>query len=394
MTIWGFNEYELWLNSNCPENDKVDEICMRDVVKKTLITPDIGRLHNLKDLVIRNNFITCIPPEIGQLQNLTGLYLGNNQITSLPPEFGLLKNLKRLCLSKNKLTCLPPEFGLLENLELLWLRSNQLTTLPPEFGQLQNLSVVWLEDNKLTTLPPEIGQLQNLFGLWLFDNKLTTLPAEMGQLLNLNDLELAGNPIHFIPMNVRRLLERRERKDVYNDPQSVHNSNIQKSIKESIMRLLNERIVEKDVLPLILSDTQLTPFAKESLIEYANDESVHSVLNLTFSDILAVVWNRLLISPHSKEIKSVLNTEMKDSECKCFTGRISRLINCLNGFDPLVQIQISDNEQIGNVISLIKTQLEDRNEYTVERHKEEAKKRLSELNVKDKEIEVWLSHIE
>ena len=129
------------------------------------------------------------------------------------------------------------------------------------------------------------------------------------------------------------------------------------------------------------------------MIEYSKDATVHSVLNLTFSDVLLVVWNRILVSPHSDEIKSVLNTEMSDAECKCFTGRISRLVNCLNGFDSLVVVKISDNEQIGNVISLIKTRLEERNEYTVERHKEEAKERLRELQVSEEEIEVWLSYI-
>ena len=101
-----------------------------------------------------------------------------------------------------------------------------------------------------------------------------------------------------------------------------------------------------------------------------------------------------MISPHSLEIKAVLNTEMRDAECKCFTGRISRLVNCLSGFDPLVVIQIADNEQIGNVISVVKAQLDEKKEYTVERHKEEAKIRLQELRVKEEEIEVWLSYIE
>ena len=160
------------------------------------------------------------------------------------------------------------------------------------------------------------------------------------------------------------------------------------------MRLLKEQVPEKDVTSLILSDTTLSPFTKESLIEYSKDESVHTQLNLAFSDLLVLVWNRIMVSPHAEEIKTVLNTEMRDAECKCFTGRISRLVNCLNGFDPLVVIQISDNEQIGTVISLIKTQLEEKNEYTVEKHKEEAKKRLIELGIGADEIDVWLSYIE
>jgi hypothetical protein len=37
---------------------------------------------------------------------------------------------------------------------------------------------------------------------------------------------------------------------------------------------------------------------------------------------------------------------MHESVCKCFTGKISRLINCLNGFDELANIRIAGNKQI------------------------------------------------
>jgi len=36
-----------------------------------------------------------------------------------------------------------------------------------------------------------------------------------------------------------------------------------------------------------------------------------------------------------------MNTEISESNCKCFMGRILRLINVLNGYD----------EQIGNIIN-------------------------------------------
>ena len=52
-----------------------------------------------------------------------------------------------------------------------------------------------------------------------------------------------------------------------------------------------------------------------------------------------------------------MDTEMQDAECKCFTGRMSRLVNCLNGFDDRIKIHISDNEQIGNIISVERTRI-------------------------------------
>ena len=85
---------------------------------------------------------------------------------------------------------------------------------------------------------------------------------------------------------------------------------------------------------------------------------------------------------------------MTDSMCKCFTGRISRLINYLNGFDDLVKINISENEQIGQIISLVREKLEDENKYTVELHKKICEIELKERGFEDEKIKEWLEFIE
>ena len=84
---------------------------------------------------------------------------------------------------------------------------------------------------------------------------------------------------------------------------------------------------------------------------------------------------------------------MHDSECKCFTGRISRLVNCLNGFTDLVKITISDNQQIGNIIILIKEKLESENNYSIEKHKELVIKELNERNFNQEIIKEWIEFI-
>ena len=83
---------------------------------------------------------------------------------------------------------------------------------------------------------------------------------------------------------------------------------------------------------------------------------------------------------------------MKDSFCKCFTGRISRLVNCLNGFDKKVIITISDSEQISQIILLIRDQLG--SEYTTEKHKELVLKELLERGFSSDKIDIWINSIE
>jgi hypothetical protein len=183
---------------------------------------------------------------------------------------------------------------------------------------------------------------------------------------------------------------------VYNDGQNVHNHAIQESVRQSITRIMckkpNPSI--KNVIESILCDSDLSEQTKAILVEYSNDTNVHSTLNITFQDLLLHTYSRILYNADAKEIKRILGESMLDSVCKCFTGRISRLIDCLNGFDELVQINISDTEQIGQVISQITINLESKNEYTVEKHKECAMKELLERGYTKEVIEEWIQHIE
>ena len=394
MTTWNIFEFRAWIESGCPKN--VDDVTILNLYNNqlTFLPVEIRQLVSLQNLNLSTNKLTFLPAEIGQLVNLQTLVLYNNKLTFLPVEIGKLVNLETLILSNNKLTFLPVEIGQLVNLQTLELHSNQLTFLP-QLVSLQNLN---LSTNKLTFLPAEIGQLVNLQILVLFNNQLASLPSSLGQCHQLQYLVCGDNPIEYVPPNVLRLIARQKRaQGVYTDRQSVHNSGIQTSVKDSIMRLLSIKPSHnfEAVTALVLSDQTLTQFTKESLVEYCKDESVHTILNLTFSDLLTAVWNRIVANENAVEIKTILNTEMMDAECKCFTGRISRLVNCLNGFDSSITITIDDNEQIGNIILLIKEKLTASVEgYSAAKHRELVRVELEERGYSTVVIEEWLEYIE
>jgi hypothetical protein len=71
---------------------------------------------------------------------------------------------------------------------------------------------------------------------------------------------------------------------------------------------------------------------------------------------------------------------------------MSRVVNCLNGFSPLVNINIKDSDQIGNIIVLIKSQLADN--YDVSTHKQLVKKELESRGFDDQVINEWIGYIE
>jgi hypothetical protein len=82
---------------------------------------------------------------------------------------------------------------------------------------------------------------------------------------------------------------------------------------------------------------------------------------------------------------------MLDSECKCFTGRISRLVNCLSGYSNKVKIQISENEEISNILSVIMNKREMK---TIDILKEEVRVALKERGYKHEKIEEWMKYVE
>ena len=137
----------------------------------------------------------------------------------------------------------------------------------------------------------------------------------------------------------------------------------------------------------------LTNKTKELLLEYYNQTAIHSVLDITFGELLLHVWDRIIKSQYSNEIKQIMNTEMNDALCVCFTGRISRLVNVLNGFDPDVVINIASNEQIGNIIILTKRKLDDNGEYNTEKHIELVRTELKERGYDETIINEWLEYI-
>jgi len=108
---------------------------------------------------------------------------------------------------------------------------------------------------------------------------------------------------------------------------------------------------------------------------------------ITYSDLLIYVWSRIINNENKDEILKVLNQEISDGLCMCFTGRLTRLLNTLVGFYNDIEIQISDSEQITNIIISLK------NKYEKDELKIELKKALIERQYSESIINEWLEYI-
>jgi Leucine-rich repeat (LRR) protein len=323
-------------------------------------------LTNLQELYLYNNLLSHLDNDIFKyLTNLQYLYLSDNNISSLDNDiFKNLTNLQELYLYNNLLTHIDNDiFKHLTNLQELFLDYNKLTTLNKDiFKHLTNLTYLNLNNNKLNHLDNDIfNTLTNLQILNLINNNLTTLPSSITHCRQLNEIYYSDNEINYIPPNIQRFLNNLTQTSktiqIYNDSQNVHNHHIQECIKTSLENILNyPKSINKSSLINELFNSKMNDRSLRLLLEYCNDNSVHSVLNITFEEALLHVleYINLELKANRDDILNILETEILDSECKCFTGRISRLINCLNGYTPLVKVEIPDNMAISNIIVMVK----------------------------------------
>ena len=364
---------------------------------------------NLNGLLCNHNRLESIPNNLPQ--TLRGFVCHHNQLRSLPDN--LSQKLYMLKCQNNRLETLPD--NLPQTLRVLWCNDNQLISLSENLPL--NLNYLFCENNKLISLPnifpPNLHTFNcsnnrlidlsnnlplNLRVLVCNNNRLISLPISLTRLRHIREFRYNGNDIQHIPPQVQRwinIIRGVQQLQGY-DIQNVHNHSIQKSVRESIEKITSQHFeIDIDlIIEDMLSDNILTEQCKQSIIQYCNNQNVHSVLQLTFKELFGYVWKTIKENEHCDEIKGILNIEMNNARCKCFTGRISRLINCLNGFSDLVRIELSNNEQIGNIIILVKNKLIREDNYNVETHKKMVTRELIERGYSNDVITEWTEYID
>jgi hypothetical protein len=148
-------------------------------------------------------------------------------------------------------------------------------------------------------------------------------------------------------------------------------------------------VKKEDLIKELIS---LNPKCLEQLIEYLEIKDVHSILLINFEDLFLRVFQRIINSEHKTELMIRLDDEMTDSMCKCFTGRLTRLVNVLVGFFDDIEINISESERISAIIlSVLSGSGTTGTSDMTDELKEICRTKLKEAEVEESEIEKWLS---
>ena len=328
-----------------------------------------------------------------QLPNLTSLCLDNNYLQTIPDFY--MPCLTHLYLNRNCITHIP-DFKNIPNLVHLALHKNLLQEIP-SFKSVSQLSYLDVGNNCISSIP-DLQHLIQLQFLDIMENPIISLPVSIINMRHhLKIFAISDNRLEFLPPPLVNWITKTSFNNlkIYNDSQNVHDHTIQESVKESIWNIMSEKVdkrIDQCLNEMDLDDI-LDQMTKTKIRDFCSDETIHSIVQVTYSDIFRYVWTIIQGSPHKNELKKILQTETIDSVDICFTGRITRLINCLNGFDSRVKIKISDKEAIINMIICTKRVLEAKNNYSVENHVNLFKGEMHERGYNEETIQSWIQYI-
>jgi len=239
-----------------------------------------------------------------------------------------------------------------------------------------------------------MGQLQQLQDLYLSNNQLTELPFTIISLRLIN-INISNNPLENIYPPITRWIHNIQNRsktsqNVYQNNQSVHDHNIEKTTNESIINFLTSFKYQKTQnLEILINSLNISTTSKQLLLNYSLENYIHSVLQTKYSEILEPVLYFIINHEHKEELLKILDQEITESQGKCLQGRISRTINILNGYHDSVKINISDNEQISNLIINLQNKFDD-----LSKLKDNFIKEMLERNYNNEIIDEWIKHID
>jgi len=364
----------------------VTNINISDCGLESLSELKLERFINLKELDCSYN----------KLKNLDDLYYCTS-LRTLDCDGNELENLNGLinCTSLRKLYC---ALGRLKNLDGL-SNCTSLKLLSCTLNQISNLNGL-SNCTSLKTLACNLNKIENLDGianctslyfLWCTSNRLKTL-LPIRNLKNLREIYYGYNLIEGSHHpSVSRILDRDKTINIYSNQQNVHDSEVNSSINSSINNLLkvhsNNLKSEQEIINK-LGDLNFPRI--EDILKYFSIHNVHPCFNITYFEIFQLVFAEIESLNFNPEILKRLEEELNDASCMCFTERIYRTINSLNGFSDLVSINISETSQINAVMSLIKNDFEN-NKIKKEELLDTVRNRLEEYNTKNEIIKFYQS---
>jgi hypothetical protein len=330
-------------------------------------------------------------------------------IDTIPPEIGNLTKLQRFSINSNNIKSIPVEISKLVNLEKFVCSNNKIESIPSEICNMYSMSELILNSNEITELPDKIGDLHNLTLLNVNNNKIKRFPQNIVNLVNLKTLVYIDNPIDYIAPNIERFFKRIisnnnipissiNSQDIYeyqnqNTDQIVF-YNVRQYIPLSIKKIMEFRPIVINITKSIRDDIILNNLARQHIIEFCQNNTLHSTLDMCFNEIMIAVWNRIIYNRRGNDIKRLLNDRIIDTvNSNSLTWRILTVVTCLYGYDENVDISYDNCLCAMNIIKLIGSQLITTG-YSSDRHKMLVSAKLFDMEYSHELVKLFVSSID
>jgi len=199
---------------------------------------------NLEYLNLSGNRLDSLPQIIFSIKSLTELDISiNPNIKHIPEEIGNLHNLTSLNIRQCWVEKLPESIGNLHKLTYFWADANELQDLPKSFERLKQLQKLGLRYNQFTVVPSQIFSCNSLIDLDLSNNEITSISSDFSKLFNLKYLRLSENSLTVLPEKIASFLPAIELLDLS---------------ANAIKQLNKELLLHKNLKTLFILDTQIS----------------------------------------------------------------------------------------------------------------------------------------
>lgn len=331
------------------------------------------RYNEIQRLEIRSEKdltdLTTLPPNLENLV-ISQTFLWN--IGAIPA------GVRHLCLRDNRLKAIP-DMSQCTGLEEVDLAHNDIPELggplPPNV-RVMDVSYNRLQNVNYDLIPQTVARLDLSF------NYLTAPPpsqAFVGRYIAVDHNEFDKfrsfvPPSHMPqPTGVGRVpppsalpgpavsVTKTEATRVYADAQNVHHHQIQNHAHACIQRLYKVPCtVRSNYLQEIIGRYRLYKQSRRTVMQrifgrdpasylplqrWCDDRTRHSTLGVNFGDLLRQVWSVLCAQSNAAEIEKVLFQDLEDARDVCFTGRMTRIVNTLNGFVEGIQLSLASTQE-------------------------------------------------
>ena len=152
--------------------------------------------------------------------------------------------------------------------------------------------------------------------------------------------------------------------DLTKDKQNVHNSEINSSVKQSVIKIMDlyrtsdelsifhkRNMMFIDIVNILKKRKNWSPINDKSISFIESNISTFGI-DVTLKELFIAIYLHITtrLTDYREELLDIFNDELKDMSGKCSTGHMSRLVNILQGFDDTFSIKVDNNKIIKRFI--------------------------------------------